>query len=135
MSDLNSDPNDEFETFTSEQQMNRDTKISNRLSLISLLLHVIPMTLLMLAFNYSIFTIGDTYDGLQHVISALSMICGPAVTASYVLMIIARVKDKRAKFAKIIMWIYIIEAIVIIVGMILLGIFFAWICSQCASSF
>lgn len=40
MCDLNSNPNEEFQSFASEQQMSKDTKISNRLSLISLLLHM-----------------------------------------------------------------------------------------------
>ena len=110
-----------------EDEMAKRMKISNRFSLISLICH--------LSYFFGIFVVG----GIEYALEAggstdtsvamqiVSTIVGTAFTASIVFMIIARVKCKKATFAKVLMIIYIVEIalLVIIVVLFILLVFYA----------
>ncbi len=102
-------------------------KLSNRLSLISLILHVsyiigsIVAGIIEYTIEYG--ASSDSFSAMQ----IFSSLAGGMFTASIVLMIIARVKCRKAKFAKVLMWVYIIEVavLVVIVVVFILLMFFA----------
>ena len=110
-----------------EDEMAKRMKISNRFSLISLICH--------LSYFLGIFVVG----GIEYALEAggstdtsvamqiISTIVGTAFTASIVFMIIARVKCKKATFAKVLMIVYIVEIalLVIIVVLFILLVFYA----------
>lgn len=61
----------------------------------------------------------------------LSFAISGTYIASIILMIIARVKYKKNKFAKVLMWIYIGEAALAVVTVVLVWLFFAALCTAC----
>lgn len=110
-----------------EDEMAKRMKISNRFSLISLICH--------LSYFFGIFVVGGIEYALEAGGSAdtsvamqiVSTIVGTAFTASIVFMIIARVRCKKATFAKVLMIVYIVEIalLVIIVVLFILLVFYA----------
>ena len=72
------------------------------------------------------FVIGDS--GLSNAITSLAAL-GPL--AGIILMIVTRVKYPDNKFAKVLMWIYIIQIILAIIGFILLVAFCYVMCGSC----
>ena len=110
-----------------EDEMAKKMKLSNRFSLISLICH--------LSYFLGIFVVG----GIEYALEAggssntsvamqiVSTLVGTAFTASIVFMIIARVKCKKATFAKVLMIVYIVEIalLVIIVVLFIILLFYA----------
>ncbi len=88
--------------------------------------------------------------GIASLISTLSSVMGEAASnsisgllstlefgawiASWVLMIVARTKDKTRTFPKVLMWVYIIELILTILAIIALFVFFAAMVASCANA-
>ena len=110
-----------------EWQMEQDERHkANTLCLISLLCHfVVPcVSVFLLGAVSGMFSSGDissTKEPMAEFASGLaSIVSGGSYIASWVLMIIARVKYKRSVFAKVIMWIYIVLLILSVVALILL---------------
>lgn len=110
-----------------EDEMAKRMKISNRFSLISLICH--------LSYFFGIFVVGGIEYALETggstdtsvAMQIVSTIVGTAFTASIVFMIIARVRCKKATFAKVLMIVYIVEIalLVIIVVLFILLVFYA----------
>ena len=71
---------------------------------------------------------GDIGEGIAALISVLF---GGSYIASWVFLIIARVKYKESKFAKILMWVYIGILAAGIIGIILLIAMCAYILKDC----
>ena len=110
-----------------EWQMAQEEKHkASILCVISLLCHfVVPFLLLFIMGGISnIFGSGDissTEEPLESFsTSVLSLLYGASYIASWVLMIIARVKYKHSVFAKVLMWLYIGLLILAVVGVIIL---------------
>lgn len=111
-----------------DEEFARNKKISNRFSLISLILHYGSPTV------FGIITaIGNSIgsSAAETLTSILACTIGMGVTASYVLMIIARVKCRKATFGKVLMWVYIIELILEILAVVLLVVFFINMLREC----
>ena len=110
-----------------EWQMAQEEKHkASILCIISLLCHfVVPFVLLfIMGIISNIFGSGDinsTEEPLESFsTSVLSLLYGASYIASWVLMIIARVKYKNSVFAKVLMWLYIGLLILAVVGVIIL---------------
>ena len=71
---------------------------------------------------------GDIGEGIAALISVLF---GGSYIASWVFLIIARVKYKESKFAKILMWVYIGILAAMIIGIILVIAMCAYILKDC----
>ena len=122
-SSANNQPVDE------EEEFQRKKKLSNKLSLISLILHLVFL------FGTGIFSaiVGAIADAdTSSFLSYLTPVFGASYTASIVLMIVARVKCKKATFGKVLMWIYIAEMILMVIAVIVCIIFFAWLIATCS---
>lgn len=91
--------------YTPEEQAKR-RKQANILCIISLVLQVAPEVLTGV-FSGLVESLGDISNVTEPITYAYSLITGGTYIASWVLMIIARVKYKKSKFAKILMWVYI----------------------------
>lgn len=89
-----------------------ENKKANKLCIISLCLKYIP-TIITGSFY------GITGES-NSVINSLINLLGLCPLAAFIIMIIVRVKYPKNKFGKIIMWIYIIELILVIIGVIIL---------------
>ena len=111
-----------------DEEFIRNKKISNRFSLISLILHYgCPIVFgIITAIGNGIGT-----DASEAFASVLGLGIGLGVTASYVLMIIARVKCRKAAFGKVLMWVYIIELILEIITFVVVVVWFINMLSQC----
>lgn len=77
----------------------------------------------------------DTESGLSLILTVISDACSLFAPVSVVMMIIARVKDKTNKMAKVLMWIWIILGGLFIIMFILVILLFAAICGSCAGMF
>ena len=86
-----------------------------------------------LPFLGTVFTTNTSYDEVPTIYSILSGIWGLFTPASIIMMIIARVKDKKSVFAKVLMWIWIGLISLGIIGIVLVILFTVWLCSQCAN--
>ena len=91
--------------YTLEEQAKR-RKQANILCIISLVLQVAPEVLTSV-FSGMVESLGDMSDVAEPITYGFSLLAGGTYIASWVLMIIARVKYKESKFAKILMWVYI----------------------------
>ncbi len=111
-----------------DEIFNRNKKISNRFSLISLILHYgCPIIFgVLTAVADSLGSVGES------IASVFVGGIGAGVVASYVLMIIARVKCRKATFGKVLMWLYIIELILEIITAIVLIIWFVNMLRECS---
>lgn len=111
-----------------DEIFNRNKKISNRFSLISLILHYgCPIVFgVLTAVADSLGSVGES------IASVFVGGIGAGVVASYVLMIIARVKCRKATFGKVLMWLYIIELILEIITAIVLIIWFVNMLRECS---
>lgn len=101
------------------------------LSLIFMILSVSGVT--GLPFLGTVFTTNTSYDEVPTIYSILSGIWGLFTPASIIMMIIARVKDKKSVFAKVLMWIWIGLISLGIIAIVLVILFTVWLCSQCAN--
>ncbi len=59
------------------------------------------------AFSSTIENMSNISEVAETVVSIFSALVGGSVIGAWVLMIIARVKYKESKFAKVLMWVYI----------------------------
>ena len=111
-----------------DEEFARNKRISNRFSLISLILHYGSPTVFGI-----VSAIGNSIESsaAETLTSILACTIGLGVTASYVLMIIARVKCRKATFGKVLMWVYIIELILEILAVVLLVVFFINLFREC----
>lgn len=109
---------------TPEERSSRKKK-ANLLCFISLALHFVP-EMLSGAFRAIIEQAGRSSDiasTTEFFTSAFALFTGGAYIASWVLMIIARVKFKESKFAKVLMWVYIgilalgVLAVILVIAM------------------
>lgn len=91
--------------YTPEEQAKR-RKQANILCFISLACQVAP-EILTGVFSGLVESLGDISNVTEPITYGYSLITGGTYIASWVLMIIARVKYKESKFAKILMWVYI----------------------------
>ena len=91
--------------YTPEEQAKR-RKQANILCIISLVLQVAPEVLTSV-FSGIVESLGDISNVTEPITYGYSILAGGTYIASWVLMIIARVKYKESKFAKILMWVYI----------------------------
>lgn len=117
-------PTSEYDLLSREEKADRKKK-ANLLCFISLGLQVVPelisgvMTGIIRGMQQTT-DIASTSEVLSGIISILF---GGSYIASWVLMIIARVKYKESKFAKILMWVYIgifaasVLAVILIIAM------------------
>lgn len=69
---------------------------------------------------------------LSNLSGSLSMVLGASPITGLILMIIARVKFPQSKFAKVVMWIYIVIAILVVIATTIFIIIMAIFCSECA---
>lgn len=67
---------------------------------------------------------------LGSVIESITALCAPA---SIVLMIIARVRDKKNVYAKVLMWAWIVIGILGVIALVVFTLLISWICSVCTS--
>lgn len=112
-----------------EQQV--DNHLANILCTISLILYFggpIVSTLLSMIRYVTHYNVSPIYDGI---ISLLMSLSGLSILAAYVLMIIARVKCPTSKYAKIVMWIYIILLALEVIAIIILAIACGWWLGNC----
>lgn len=112
--------NNPYQTMNMNLENPEDKKKADKLCLISLLLFFIPDIVGSTILRF----IEDVNDG----ISAVFALCP---LAAIVLMIVARVKYPKNKFAKILMWVYI----ALIIAGILFLIFILAACAACLSGF
>ena len=100
-----------------------DDKMANQLCIYSLLLqYVAPLVIGVIAGVFSVIA-----EELGYVVSSVSLLCP---LAAFVLMVVARVKYPQNRFAKILMWIYIVT-----IGLsLLIFIFIVAACVMCAVS-
>ena len=110
-----------------EWQMDQEEKHkASILCTISLLCHfVVPIiSMVILGLVNGVFGSGDITSSVEDIeefsATVMTMFSGAAYIASWVLMIIARVKYKHSVFAKVVMWIYIGLLILSIIGVIIL---------------
>ncbi len=109
----------------SPEERSARKKQANILCFISLGLHFLPELLsgVLGAILDSIRDASEIANSSEAFTSVLSLILGGTYIASWVLMIIARVKYKESVFAKVLMWIYIgilalsILAVILIIAM------------------
>lgn len=118
----------------SEEEQNRMKKVSNRLSIISLILHYGGAILITtISAVYSGMSGTDLGDAAGSLVSILSSLMGATYIASIVLMIVARIKCKKAIFAKVLMWLYIAEAIICFILLIVAFVAFLELLSTCSA--
>ncbi|MBO7451129.1 MAG: hypothetical protein J6U54_12270 [Clostridiales bacterium] len=105
----------------------RNAKLATRFCIISLCCHLVgPVIASILGVIGA--AMGDSSESMS---SLASLIAGPTFTASIVFMIIARVKNKKSTFGKVLMWIYIVEVALLVVAVIAMIIFFIWLAQTC----
>ena len=105
----------------------QNKKLAKRFCIISLCLHLVgPSVATVLGVIANV--LGDNAESLS---SLASIIAGPTFTASIVFMIIARVKDKKSTFGKVLMWVYIVEVALLVIACIIMIIFFIWLAQTC----
>lgn len=116
-------------------QSQDDAKKATTLCVISLVCHYAPAlgigsiaSVLQSSSNETISATGDVLSGL------LSLVMFGAWVASWVLMIVVRVKYKTSTFGKVLMWIYIIGAILSVLAVIAIIAFFAAAFAACAGN-
>ncbi|MCR4669713.1 MAG: hypothetical protein K5643_00825 [Saccharofermentans sp.] len=112
-----------------QEDPERRKKKANTLCFISLGLQILPFILAGLCvagLNMSEFQTKDSSNSLITII--LSMMESSNI-ASWVLMIIARVKYKESVFAKVLMWVYIALIALYIIAVVA---FIAWCVSSCS---
>ncbi|MBO7425819.1 MAG: hypothetical protein J6U23_09080 [Clostridiales bacterium] len=102
-----------------DELMEKRKKLSNRLSLISLICHLsyIFGSFIIGVIEYALEEGGSTGSSLALEVGSTAI--GTLFTASIVLMIIARVKCRTAKFAKVLMIVYIIEVALLVIAVVL----------------
>jgi len=69
---------------------------------------------------------------LSNLSGSLSMVLGASPITGLILMIIARVKFPQSRFAKVVMWIYIVIAILVVIATTIFIIIMAIFCGECA---
>ncbi|MCR5804030.1 MAG: hypothetical protein K6G47_07180 [Clostridia bacterium] len=114
-----------------DELMERKRKLSNRLSLISLICHLsyIFGSMIVGAIEYALEEGGTTSTSLALQVGSTAI--GTLFTASIVLMIIARVKCRTAKFAKVLMIVYIIEVALLVIAVVLVIVFIFYAIIAC----
>ncbi len=110
-----------------------DNHSANLLCTISLILYFGgPITTFML---YLVMAVGySTTESLGifgNVLSLMTLLSSMSGLAAYVLMIIARVKYPKSKYAKVVMWIYIVLFILGIIAFAALAIYCGWYIGNC----
>ncbi|MBP5654666.1 MAG: hypothetical protein J6X33_04075 [Clostridiales bacterium] len=105
-------------------------KKANILCFISLGLSFVPYFMSFLMILMGEFSDVSKYKSSDFLIDIMVSLMGASYIASWVLMIIARVKFKESVFAKILMWVYIGMAAL---GVIAVMAFIAWCVSQCSN--
>ena len=87
------------------------------------------LCILSLIFMY--FAPGVIVAVVENLFPSIEFLGGLSPLAALVLMIVARVKYPKSTFAKVLMWIYIIQIILAIIGFILLVAFCYVMCGSC----
>lgn len=117
--------------YTPEEKAQRKKK-ANLLCIISLILQVTPEIaggiISAVAESLEKMSSGSLFEPLAYI---SSLVIGGSYIASWVLMIIARVKYKESKFAKVLMWVYIGIIAIFIALIILLVALCAYILKDC----
>ena len=93
----------------SQEQKSSRRKIANILCFISLGLHFLPSVLTgtLSSILEKIGELSSSSSAVEPVTAIMSTLIGGSYIASWVLVIIARIKFKESKFAKILIWVYI----------------------------
>ena len=127
MSDMNDFNNNNGQIIDPQQTKNvsKNRKTSKILSIISLCINV-------LVFGYLSFILIADKDYILVSSFHSDMIdyaLVPGFIVSVILMIIARVKDRKNKMAFVLMWAYIAEAIIVTIALVVLFLFFYLMCN------
>ena len=118
---------------TEEERIKKENnKKGNILCFISIGLQLVPYISsgILGALTESVSTISDNYGSTSIISSILSLLLGGSYIASWVFMIIARVKYKN-KFSKILMWVYIGMLALSVIALIILIAMCAYMCKDC----
>lgn len=109
-----------------------DNRPANTLCTISLCLYFGGpiLTVLLYIIRYVIFSTSAMLSGVVAMLGGLSSF---STLAAYVLMIVARIKYPTSKYAKVVMWIYIILLILEIIGVIILAVACGWYAGETCS--
>ena len=113
-----------------EEDPSARKKKANTLCFISLGLSFIPYVMSFLMVLLGEFSDVSKYKSSNFLIDIMVSLMGASYIASWVMMIIARVKYKESVFAKVLMWVYIGTAAL---GVIAVIAFIAWCVSQCSN--
>lgn len=127
------DNRSDYDLLTVDQKAERRKK-ANILCFISLGLHFAPELILGIMAGIMQSVSGTLSNGSSssEIFSTISsMVLGSTYIASWVFMIIARVKYKESKFAKVLMWIYIGMVALYVIGIIILIAMCAYILKDC----
>ena len=109
-----------------------NNKKGNILCFISIALQIVPYLTsgIIGALTEGLNSISDNYETISAITSILSTALGGSYFASWVLMIIARVKYKTT-FSKVLMWVYIGMAALSVIAIILLFAMCAYMLKDC----
>lgn len=128
-------PAQQFQPEQPVDETPEEKKAGNRLSRISLILQIAGVAISSIISSleaYAATGIGEYSYSMPDTLNyILSFAISGTYIASIILMIIARVKYKKNKFAKVLMWIYIGEAALAVVTVVLVWLFFAALCTAC----
>lgn len=127
MSDMNVFNNNNGQIINPQQTKNvsKNRKTSKILSIISLCINVLVfgyLTFILIADKDYILVSSFHSDMIAYALV-------PGFIVSVILMIIARVKDRKNKMAFVLMWVYIAEAIIVTIGLVVLFLFFYLMCN------
>ena len=116
---------------TQEEMADRKKK-ANTLCIISLLLRAVPyITGIITAFIERFNSITNLSEITTTLTGIISFATGGTYIASWVLLIIARVKYKESRFAKVLMIVYICELVVTVIAVIILVVWCMIVCQGC----
>lgn len=127
MSDMNDFNNNNGQIIDPQQAKNvsKNRKASKILSIISLCINVLVfgyLTFILIADKDYILVSSFHSDMIDYALV-------PGFIVSVILMIIARVKDRKNKMAFVLMWVYIAEAIIVTIALVVLFLFFYLMCN------
>lgn len=121
MSDMNNFNNNNGQII---DPLSKSPKTSKILSIISLCLNVVVFSW----FIYLVIVERDEFAMISSNLDVINFIIIPVFIVSVILMIVARVKDRRNKIAFVLMWVYIAEAIIMVFSMLAVILFLVLMC-------
>lgn len=99
------------------------------LCIISLALQILPWILTVIMVTVLDVSQFQTREASNSVVVATMILQAISLIAAWILMIVARVKNKKSVFAKVLMWVYIVLLVLEIALPIL---FFVWLSVSCS---